>query len=178
MSNDATTHGQSSSEKRRLDPLTGLASLLTIWSPTLAGTTKWTGRYSEGLAMLNSEWLEFVARRTSQDVALMQRPCSCQSPVEARTVYADFWQQAVADCQKESKVLSKLAGGVMSQGVVEAHSRMAEAASAAKRLGNSFDADQGWPLPPPVPSARPAPGAPRPSPGTPSSLEAAGRSQP
>jgi hypothetical protein len=99
-----------------------------VWGATLAGAAKWNGKMCEGMAMLGSEWLDFVNRRLKEDLGLPQRVCACRSPVEVRDTYASFWRQTVDDYQKEFALLSRLGSGLLSASLAAAQSRVEEAA--------------------------------------------------
>src|SRR5262249_43897427 len=99
-----------------------------LWGATLAGAAKWNGKMYEGMAMLGSEWLDFVNRRLKEDLRLPQRLCACRTPVEVRDIYATFWRQAVDDYQKELALLSRLGSGFLSNSLTAAQTRVEEAA--------------------------------------------------
>jgi hypothetical protein len=99
-----------------------------LWGAALAGSVRWNGKMYEGLAMLGSEWLDFVNRRLKEDVKLPQRVCACRSPEEVRDTYASFWRQAVDDYQKEFALLSRLGSGLITTSLTAAQTRVEEAA--------------------------------------------------
>ena len=99
-----------------------------LWGPPLAGAVKWNGKMYEGLAMLGSEWLDFVNRRLKEDLRLPQRVYACRTPEEVRDTYAGFWRQAMEDYQKELATLTRLGSGLVSNSLTAAQSRADEAA--------------------------------------------------
>src|SRR5262245_1767088 len=99
-----------------------------LWGATMVGAAKWNGKMYEGLAMLGSEWLDFVNRRLKEDLRLPQRVCACRTPEQVRDTYAIFWRQAVDDYQKEFALLSRLGSGFLSNSLTAAHIRVEEAA--------------------------------------------------
>jgi hypothetical protein len=107
-------------------PMLALGS--EVWGAALAGTVRWNGRMYEGIAMLGSEWLDFVNRRLKEDLRLPQRVCACRSPAELRDTYAGFWRQAADDYQKEFALLSRLGSGLLSTSLTAAQTRVEEAA--------------------------------------------------
>ena len=109
------------------------AAAFAFWGPALAGAAKWNGKMYEGLAMLGSEWLDFVTRRLKADLRLPQQVCACRSPEETRDVYAAFWQRAVEDYQKEVTVMAKLNSGFINNSMVAAQNRIEEAAREMSR---------------------------------------------
>jgi hypothetical protein len=104
-----------------------------LWGAALAGTVRWNGKMYEGMAMLGSEWLDFVNRRLKEDLGLPQRVCVCRTPEEVRSTYASFWRQAVDDYQKEFALLSRLGSGLVSTSLTAAQSRVEEAARELRR---------------------------------------------
>jgi len=104
-----------------------------LWGPALAGAVKWNGKMYEGLAMLGSEWLDFVNRRLKQELSLPKRVCACRSPDEIREVYVAFWQQALDDYQKEFALMTKLGSGFVNNSLAAAQSRIEEAAREVRR---------------------------------------------
>lgn len=103
------------------------ATTYELWGPTLAGAVKWNGKMHEGLALLSSEWLDFVNRRLKQDLGLPQRLYACRSADEVGQEYVTFWQQAVDDYRKELAVMSKLAAGLFNNSLTAAQNRVEEA---------------------------------------------------
>ena len=109
------------------------AAAFAFWGPALAGAAKWNGKMYEGLAMLGSEWLDFVTRRLKEDLRLPQQLCACRSPEETRDVYVAFWQRAAEDYQKEFTVMAKLNSGFINNSMVAAQNRIEEAAREMSR---------------------------------------------
>jgi phasin protein len=64
----------------------------------------------EGLAMLGTEWVEFVNRRLKEDINLLPRLVACRCAEEISNVYAEFWRNLGQDYTSEFAALSKLAG--------------------------------------------------------------------
>jgi hypothetical protein len=121
--------------KANVGPFMTPAMGYELWGPALAGAFKWNAKMYEGLAMLGSEWLDFVNRRLKEDLRLPQRVCACRSPDEIQDVYAAFWQQAVAEYQKEFAVTAKLASGFLNNSLTAAQSRVEET---AREMGRSY----------------------------------------
>jgi hypothetical protein len=55
----------------------------------------------------NREWCGFIMGRMQQDIALVHRLASCTAPQDVFTVYADFFQNAIEDYQREYTALAK-----------------------------------------------------------------------
>jgi len=98
------------------------------WGPALAGAVKWNGKMYEGLALLGSEWLDFVNRRLKENVSLPQRLYATRSPEEVHQAYIAFWQRAADDYQKELTVMTRLAGGLLNDSLAAAQSSVGQAA--------------------------------------------------
>ncbi|HEX5999617.1 MAG TPA: hypothetical protein VFZ16_09505 [Hyphomicrobiaceae bacterium] len=98
-----------------------------LWGPALAGAVKWNGKMYEGLALMGSEWLDFVNRRLKEDLKLPQLVCACSSPEEMRDIYAGFWNQAVDDYQREMVVMARLSSGFVTNSLAAARTRIEEA---------------------------------------------------
>ena len=109
------------------------AVAFAFWGPALAGAAKWNGKMYEGLAMLGSEWLDFVTRRLKEDLRLPQQVCACRSPEEIRDVHIAFWQRAVEDYQKEFTVMAKLGSGFVNNSMAAAQNRIEDAAREMSR---------------------------------------------
>src|SRR5262245_5288527 len=124
----------SSRSARGGDDRTKVSFLMTpangyaLWGPALAGAVKWNGKMYQGLAMLGSEWLDFVNRRLKEDLNLPHRLCASQSPEELRVTYLAFLKQAMDDYQKELTVMARLTSGFVSSSVTAAQNRAEEAA--------------------------------------------------
>jgi hypothetical protein len=82
----------------------------------------------EGIAMLGSEWLDFVNRRLKEDLNFPQRVCACRTAGELRDTYAAFWRQAMDDYQRELAVMARLGSGLVANSMTAAQSRAEEAA--------------------------------------------------
>jgi hypothetical protein len=106
-----------------------------MWEPVLAGAAKWNGKVYEGLAILGSEWLDFVTRRLKEDLRLPQQLCACRSPEEIRDVHVAFWQRAVEDYQKEFTIVANLGNGFVNNSLVAAQNRIEEA---EREMSRSF----------------------------------------
>jgi hypothetical protein len=106
-----------------------------LWSPALAGAVRCNGKMYEGLALLGSEWLDFVNRRLKQDLGLSQRLYACRSAEDVCQEYAAFWQQAVDDYQKELAIMTKLASGFLNNSLTAAQNRVEEA---AREIGRPY----------------------------------------
>ena len=93
---------------------------LDAWTQMMTNTTAlWNGQLGTAVAEVNREWLDFINRRLTQDVALMQSLSACKSPDEVWRAYADFWQVAAKDYQEEFAELAKLGNAALEAGAGE-----------------------------------------------------------
>jgi hypothetical protein len=104
-----------------------------LWAPAVAGAVKWNGTVYKGLAMLSSEWLDFVNRRFKEDLSFPQRVYASRTPEELRQTCMAFWQQALEDYQKEMAVMTRLASGFLNNSVTAAQNGAEDAAREIRR---------------------------------------------
>jgi hypothetical protein len=128
MADNSSGRTACGSDKANVSALMTPATGYALWAPALAGAVNWNGRMYQGLAMLGSEWLDFVNRRLKEDLSFPQRLCASRSPEELGQTYLAFWQQAVEDYQKELSVMTKLASGFLNNSVTAAQNRAEETA--------------------------------------------------
>ena len=100
-----------------------------IWAPALACNAEWNSKLHESVATLSSEWQEFVSRRVTDDLSLLQLVGSSQSPEQAWAAYVKFWQKAAEDYSREFATMSKLAGELVTNSITAAQHRMEVAAT-------------------------------------------------
>lgn len=72
-----------------------------LWSPMLRGLQALGGGYGAAIAVLHSEWMEFVKHRFQADMNLPQHLATCQAPEVMWQAYVKFLQKIVVDYQKE-----------------------------------------------------------------------------
>jgi hypothetical protein len=128
MADTATSRTTSGGDKMNVSLLMTPATGYALWAPAFAGAVSWNGRMCQGLAMLGSEWLDFVNRRLKEDLSFPQRLCASQTPEEMRQAYVAFWQKAVEDYQKEMTVMTRLASGFLNNSVAAARNGAEETA--------------------------------------------------
>jgi|GEM_PF-6014020 len=88
----------------------------------------------ESWARLAGESADFVTRRWAQDMDLVERICSCKSPVELLKLQSDFMQRALVDYMKEATRLGDMEteAGVSEIEALDKGVRKARAESNAK----------------------------------------------
>jgi hypothetical protein len=79
----------------------------TSLAPLISGTQEWLSRCSSTIYALNKHWFELLQKRVQEDFALPQHIMSCRTPVEVWSVYIQFLQKAVTDCQNEFAELGR-----------------------------------------------------------------------
>lgn len=94
-----------------LDRNPGLASLETWMSfnrPMLEAMTELNGRLIEQVSRANNEWLGFVNRRMSEDMAASKRFMECKTVQDVFSAYSDFIQRAQQQYQAEFQYFARL----------------------------------------------------------------------
>ncbi len=107
---------------------------LSLWSPPLACSAEWNTKLHEGFAALSSEWQDFVSRRMKQDLTLLQRLGSAQSPEQIWAAYATFWQEAAEDYSQEFARVATLTGSLANKSVAAMQRQMEEVAPDVSQL--------------------------------------------
>jgi hypothetical protein len=77
----------------------GPMDAIEMWVPVWRAAAQWNANFFEIVADSQREWLDFAKRRLTY-TALPQDLATCRSYQAVWGVYTDFFQQAVADCQK------------------------------------------------------------------------------
>jgi hypothetical protein len=81
---------------------------LGIWGGALPQSPVWSGKVCEDLAMIGTEWVDFVSRRLKEDLNLLPRLAACKCTEDAFGVYATFWRKLGDDYSREFAALNKL----------------------------------------------------------------------
>src|SRR5262249_30999037 len=97
----------------------GLEALVELNRPALAAMAQVNGKVYENLAAMNKNWVEFLNRRLKKELGMPKQLAECKSLPEVYSVYADFFQNAVADYQTELEEMSKL-GRTMADDTLQA----------------------------------------------------------
>ena len=116
-------------------PLTmpfGLEALVNLNRPALAAMAQVNGKVYENLAAMNKNWAEFLNRRLKKELGMPKQLAECRSLPEVYSVYADFFQTAVADYQTELEEMSKL-GKSMADDTLQALQARPEGAASGPR---------------------------------------------
>ena len=86
------------------------------------------GKVYDGIAAMNKNWVAFVNRRLKEDFAMPQHLAQCKTVRDMYGVYADFFQNAVADYQAEVEQITKIGKDLADDTMQAMQARMEEAA--------------------------------------------------
>lgn len=81
---------------------------MAINRPMIAAMTELNGRFIEQMTRANSEWMGFVNRRFSEDMAASQRFMECRTMQDLFAAYADFLQRTQQQYQAEFQHFARL----------------------------------------------------------------------
>lgn len=107
-------------EPARSVPLLAWPSLPTAPSleamrPAVANMAELNGKTILGWMALQQEWTGFLMHRVEEEVALAHRLAKCSAPQDMYGVYANFYQQAFADYQREFGEMMRLGQASLSK---------------------------------------------------------------
>jgi hypothetical protein len=94
-----------------LDRTPGLAPLeawMSINRPMLEAMTELNGHLIEQVSRANNEWLGFMNRRMSEDMAASKRFMECKTVQDVFSAYSDFVQRAQQQYQAEFQYFARL----------------------------------------------------------------------
>jgi len=109
----------------------GLEALMEMNRPALSAMAEVNGKVYENLATLNKSWVAFVNRRLKEDFAMPKQLAECSTVQEMYSVYADFFQTAVADYQSGLEQMSKLGKAMAEETAQAVQTRLEEGARVA-----------------------------------------------
>lgn len=81
---------------------------MSINKPMIAAMTELNGRFFEQMTRANNEWLGFVNRRLSEDMAASQRFMECKTVQDLFAAYTEFFQRAQQQYQAEFQHFARL----------------------------------------------------------------------
>ena len=84
--------------------------------------TQYNGHAVEGIGTLVSEWQNFVSRRLTQNMLLMQTLAKCISPEQIAAAYSEFWSNAYSEYANEFTTVNKLLLAINSKVLSNTHS--------------------------------------------------------
>lgn len=106
-----------------------LEEWMSFNQPMFAAVTELNGRFIEHMTRANKEWLGFVNRRLSEDMAASQRFLECRTMQDLFAAYSEFFQRAQQQYQAEvqhfARFNQKLADDTAS--VIKSHINNVEA---------------------------------------------------
>jgi hypothetical protein len=102
-------------------------------NPLLAVATDANGKLLESVASAQREWVEFVHRRITENIAASQRLLSCKSLADVQKVYSQYLQTAFEHYREQSEKVV-LTGKSMTEGLVQTmEARAAEVAQQTRQ---------------------------------------------
>lgn len=81
---------------------------MAINKPMLTAMTELNGRLIEQMTQANNEWLGFVNRRLTEDMAASQRFMECRTLQDLFAAYTEFFQRAQQQYQAEFQHFARL----------------------------------------------------------------------
>lgn len=81
---------------------------MSLNRPMLSAMTELNGRFIEQMTRANTEWLGFVNRRFSEDMAASQRFMECRTVQDLFAAYTEFFQRAQQQYQAEFQYFARL----------------------------------------------------------------------
>ena len=103
-------------------------ALMEFNRPALAAMAQMNGKVYDGLATMNKNWVAFFNRRLKEDLAMPQQLAACKTMRDMYGVYADFFQNAVADYQSELEQMTKIGKTLADDTMQAIQARMEDAA--------------------------------------------------
>jgi len=123
---DKTTNGRADIGPM-MTPL-GFEALMELNRPALNALAQMNGKFYDGIAAMNKNWVAFLNRRLKEDFAMPQQLAACKTVRDMYGVYADFFQNAVADYQAEVEQMTKLGKTLADDTMQAIQTRMEETA--------------------------------------------------
>jgi hypothetical protein len=104
---EKSTNGRASGLTPMPMPVT-FEQLIELNRPALNAMAEVNGKMFDNIAAINKSWVSFFNRRLKEDLAIPQHLAGCKTVKDMYGVYAEFFQNAVADYQSEFEQMSKL----------------------------------------------------------------------
>ena len=125
---DKTTNGRANLGMPPMMAPMGFDALMELNRPALTALAQMNGKVYDGIAAMNKNWVAFVNRRLKEDFAMPQHLAQCKTVRDMYGVYADFFQNAVADYQAEVEQITKIGKDLADDTMQAMQARMEEAA--------------------------------------------------
>ena len=114
-------------------PLFATGPSLEAARPAVASMAELNGKTILGWMALQEEWTRFLMYRVQEEVALAHRLAKCSGPRDVYGVYANFYQQAFADYQREFGEMMRFGQTSLSEATSAAQTIMETVARDAPR---------------------------------------------
>jgi hypothetical protein len=125
---DKTTNGRADMGMPPMMAPLGFDALMELNRPALNALAQMNGKVYDGLATMNKNWVAFFSRRLKEDLAMPQQLAACRTMRDMYGVYADFFQNAVADYQSELEQMTKIGKTLADDTMQAIQARMEDAA--------------------------------------------------
>ena len=125
---DKTTNGRADMGISPMMTPLGFEALMELNRPALSALAQVNGKFYDGIAAMNKNWVAFLNRRLKEDFAMPQQLAACKTVRDMYGVYADFFQNAVADYQSEVEQMTKIGKTLADDTIQVIQTRMEEAA--------------------------------------------------
>jgi hypothetical protein len=125
---DKTTNGRADMGIPPMMTPMGFDALMELNRPALNALAQMNGKVYDGIAAMNKNWVAFLNRRLKEDFAMPQQLAACKTVRDMYGVYADFFQNAVADYQAEVEQMTKIGKTLADDTMQAIQTRMEDAA--------------------------------------------------
>ncbi len=125
---DKTTNGRADMGIPPMMTPMGFEALMELNRPALNALAQVNGKFYDGIAAMNKNWVAFLNRRLKEDFAMPQQLAACKTVRDMYGVYADFFQNAVADYQAEVEQMTKIGKTLADDTMQVIQARMEDAA--------------------------------------------------
>ena len=92
--------------------------------PAIAGMAEMRGIPMLDWMALQTQWAGFLMHRVEEDAALVHCLVKCSGPQDTYSIYANFFQQALADYQLEFSEIARLGRTSVSTALVQPFQQM------------------------------------------------------
>lgn len=91
-------------QRQAMNSMAGMLGMPPIMqNPMLTIFAEMQGSFLESMATAQKDWMAFVHRRIKEDVAASRQLMRCQSVSEMHQIYAEYFETAFEQYQKQSE---------------------------------------------------------------------------